>query len=236
MPLATLDLSLARWLLLVAWGGFVGLDGVSWLQVMVSRPIVAGTVGGIVFGDPQAGFLAGAVLEIISFRHPPFGGARYPESGPAGLVAGAAYAATDGGGYFPLLMVVLAGWVIGWVGSHTIHWLRLINVRLVGDPESLSRNVANLKRAQHLAMRLDALRAALITAAFLVPVAMAVRFAEGLDHGALGERLSVGLAAVGIACVAGSGARGLSVGRRSWPLLLGGAVLGLGIAAVIGSV
>ena len=64
MPLTGLDLTLERWLLLIVWGGFVGLDGVSWLQVMISRPIVAGKVGGVLLGDAEAGFLAGAVLEL----------------------------------------------------------------------------------------------------------------------------------------------------------------------------
>lgn len=230
---ATPDLTLARWLLLLLWGGFVGLDATSWLQVMISRPIVAATVGGVVLGDPHAGFLAGALLEVLSFRHPPYGAARYPEAGPAGLVAGAAYASAASGGFYPLLIVVVAGWVIGWAGSHSVHWLRRLNGRLVGDPEELAGQWQRVKRRHHLAMRLDAVRAATITAVFLVPVTMAARLAAGLEGSPEGRGWAIGLAVVGIACVAGSGARGLSGSRGSWPLLVAGALAGLAISAVV---
>ena len=43
--------------------------------MMISRPIVAGTIGGLLFGDAAAGFAAGAFLEVLSFRHPPYGAA-----------------------------------------------------------------------------------------------------------------------------------------------------------------
>ena len=227
MPVVALDLTVAKWLLVVAWGSFVGLDAVSWPQIMVSRPIVAGTVGGLIFGDATAGFAAGAFLEILSLRHPPFGAARYPEAGPAALVAGAGYAAAGGSGFLPLLATVLAGWTIGWVGSHSVHLQRTINGRLVGDPEEVSTWPRRITTRHHLAMRLDGIRAGLLTGAFLVPVAFVARLAAGFEAGPIGADWAAPLAAVGIAGAAGAGARGLSPGRTSWPLLLAGAGVGL---------
>jgi hypothetical protein len=229
MPLTGLDLTLERWLLLIVWGGFVGLDGVSWLQVMISRPIVAGTVGGVLLGDAEAGFLAGAVLELLSFRHPPLGAARYPETGPAALIAGAAYASAGGEGLFPLLTVVLAGWAIGWIGARTVHWLRTLNGRLVGDVEYLAVAPRRLRRRHILAMRLDAVRASLLTAALGVPAALLARLAAGVGPGSVAGGWSPAIALVGVAALAGAGARGLGGTGQSWPLL----AVGVAAAALI---
>jgi hypothetical protein len=232
MPLTGLDLSLERWLLLVVWGGFVGLDGVSWLQVMISRPIVAGTAGGILLGSPEAGFLAGAVLELLSVRHPPLGAARYPETGPAALIAGAAYAAAGGEGLFPLLIVVLAGWAIGWIGARTVHWLRALNGRLVGDVEHLALAPRRVRRRHILAMRLDAVRASVLTATLAVPVALLALLAGEVEAGPITGRWSATIALVGLAAVAGAGARGLGGSGRSWPLLAAGVAAGALILGV----
>jgi len=232
VPLAGLELGFGLWLLLVAWGAFVGLDAVSWPQIMVSRPIVAGTVGGLVFGHPESGFLAGAFLEFISFRHPPYGAARYPEVGPAALVAGAAYGSAGGVGVFPLLFVLLAGWVIGWIGEHSIHRLRVFNGWLVGDPAVAAASGRTLLRRHRWAMRLDGLRAAAITAAFLVPVALGARFAAAVEGGAIGARWTVPLAIIGMAGLAGAGARGLGTEARRWPLLAAGVLAGIAVGAL----
>lgn len=226
MPLTGLELGWGSWLLLVGLGGLLALDAASWPQAMVSRPLVSGTLGGLVFGDAQAGFFAGAVLEVMSFRHPPFGGARYPDTGPAGLAAGAGYAAAGGAALSALLAAVLAGWVLGWAGSRSVHLLRALNARLVGDPEALASRPERLEFRHRWAVRLDALRGALLTAALLVPVLLAVRLAAGFPPGtALGATASSALAVLGLAAVVGAGGRNLDTGRRGWPLLLGGGVL-----------
>lgn len=226
MPLTGLELGWGSWLLLVALGGLLALDAASWPQAMVSRPLVSGTLGGLVFGDPQAGFFAGAVLEVMSFRHPPFGGARYPDTGPAGLAAGAGYAVAGGGTLSGLLAAVLAGWVLGWAGSRSVHLLRSLNARLVGDPETLAHRPERLESRHRWAVRLDALRGALLTAALLVPVLLAVRLAAGLPPASgAGARVSFVLAVLGLAGVVGAGGRNLGTGRGGWPLLLGGGVL-----------
>ena len=229
--MAGLDLSLVHWVALVALGSLVGLDGISWPQAMISRPIVAGSLGGFLFGDVTAGFMAGALLEIVSSRHPPYGAARYPETGPAGLVCGAAYAASSSSELLPLLIVTLAGWAIGWIGSYSIHLQRSINTSLMENPGAFADSPRSLARRHRLAIRLDALRAAVITGALLVPVMLAARLAATFEPPADG-RLTGALAAAGIAGLAGVGARVLGGRKRGWSTFAIGAAIGVILGVV----
>ena len=68
-------------------GGIVGLDATSFPQAMLSRPLVAGALAGLVFHRPLEGMLIGAVIEIFDLSNLPIGAARYPDSGTA-TVAG----------------------------------------------------------------------------------------------------------------------------------------------------
>ena len=60
-------------------GAVVGLDYVSFPQAMLSRPIVAATLGGAVCGNAAAGLLVGLLLECFALETMPFGASRYPE-------------------------------------------------------------------------------------------------------------------------------------------------------------
>ena len=70
-------------------GGVLGLDVVCFPQMMVSRPLVAATLGGALAGDSTTGVLVGVTLELIALATLPFGASRYPEWGSAAVVAGA---------------------------------------------------------------------------------------------------------------------------------------------------
>lgn len=224
MPLAALELGPGAWVACVALGALLGSDATSFPQAMVSRPLVAGTLGGLLFGSAEGGFLVGLALELIILRHPPFGAARYPDPGPAGLVAGAAYAAAGAGGPAAFLAALLTGWAVSWVGSRTVHFLRLGNARLVGDPQELG-SPARLERRHRLAIWLDAGRSALLTAAFLLPAIFAARLAASVPAGPAGTDLAPLLAAAGIAAAAGAAGRSLGAERRLWPLMGAGAAL-----------
>ncbi|MCL4866613.1 MAG: PTS sugar transporter subunit IIC, partial [Gemmatimonadales bacterium] len=86
------DLAPAGLLALAAWGSLVGLDLASWPQLMLSRPIVAGGVAGLLLGDPVAGLTVGSLLELFALDVLPIGATRYPDFGVAAL-AGVALAA-----------------------------------------------------------------------------------------------------------------------------------------------
>ncbi len=221
------DLSFGSWLLVTALGTVLGLDAIGWPQAMVSRPIVAGTLGGVLFGAPGSGLLAGAWLELMAARHPPYGAARYPETGPAALIAGAAYALSDTGAMLPLVASVLVGWTIGWVGMHAIAALRAYNTRLIGDPRELAGSGQEVVRRHRLALRLDAMRAALLTGSLFVPAVLAVRWLESWPADTAGVTLSARLAALALAALGGVAARVLGGRRHAWPAFVAGGLAGL---------
>lgn len=228
-----LELTPGDWLIVVALGTLLGLDGTSWPQTMASRPIVAGTLGGLLFGDPTSGFIVGAWLEIVTSRHPPFGGARYPETGPAGLISGAAYALSDTGSVVALVAAALAGWAIGWIGTHSISMLRAHNARSLGDPASYQASLTELVRRHRRAIRLDAVRAAATTGAFFVPVVISVHWLDGVRPGELGAAWAPTLAALGLAGLAGVGARVLGGRREGWPAFVFGGMAGLALVWLV---
>ena len=49
-------------LALALFGGLVGLDSVSFVQAMISRPVIAGPIAGFILGVPEGGMMAGVVL------------------------------------------------------------------------------------------------------------------------------------------------------------------------------
>lgn len=225
-----IEVTLGEWLLVCALGALVGLDGVSWPQAMWSRPIVAGSLGGLLFGGAPQGFLVGAWLEIVTGRHPPFGAARYPETGPAALLAGAAYALSDTGSLAALVTAVLVGWAVGWVGMHSLVLLRERNATLVADPTSFQGRPAEVVRRHRSAMRLDAGRAGLLAGTLFVPSVLLVRMFESVPAGAVGVRWTPVLAVVALAGLAGSGARSLGATRRSVVFLAVGGAIGAALA------
>ena len=118
------DLPLAT---LAALGAVLGLDAVSFPQAMLSRPLVAATLGGAVVGDAYSGLLAGAALEFVALETLPVGASRYPEWGSASVVAGAligAYGETSPGSLSVALFAAIA---TGWIGGRTMVQMRSLN-------------------------------------------------------------------------------------------------------------
>lgn len=226
-----LSLTSGQWLLLCAAGAVAGADDTSWLQVMVSRPVVAATVAGAVVGDSAAGLLAGAVLELMVLPYPPMGATRTPDPGLAGVVGGTACAAA-GGGTGALAGAVLAGWASGWVGAWTVRTLRNLNGRLTGRPEELAGDPSALESRHRWGVWLDLLRGALVTAALVVPAAASASVVADVPPAAAGW---AGLAAAGVGAGAGATSRVLSTGRWGPAWLVGGLAAGVTMAALVGA-
>lgn len=207
----------------VLCGGLVGMDAVSWPQAMISRPLVAGTLGGALLGHPGPGLLVGAILEILSLRHPPFGAARYPDTGPAAIVAGAAYAASAGS-VTALAASVGAGWVLGWVGARTVYLLRGVNGWLLRAEARLDTAPLRLERRQRLSVGMDFGRGALLTAGLLVPTVLGVRVVPPGSGGWRDLTAGVALSLV-LGGAAGASAGGLFGRRRGWLLLAVGGIV-----------
>jgi len=131
---------------LLLWGTLVGVDLVSLPQMMIARPLVAGTVAGAILGDIPTGLKLGVVFELLQYDILPVGAVRYPEYGPATVAAVATAHASAG--VLGLGLGALVGLVTGLFGGVTINVLRRVNSRVVhaaaaqlesGDPSALVR-------------------------------------------------------------------------------------------------
>ncbi len=77
------------------WGGLVALERRAFLQAMLSRPLVAATVEGLLLGDVASGLYVGMVFELFFLGGASLGGA-HPDHDTLPAVAGAAMAAGMG--------------------------------------------------------------------------------------------------------------------------------------------
>ena len=107
------------------WGTLVGLDLISVGQFMLARPLVAGTVAGVIVGDPVAGGMVGAVLELFALDVLPVGAVRYPDYG-IGAVAGTVVAA-DAPRLLGMGLAVAVGLAIAYLGELGIARVRTMN-------------------------------------------------------------------------------------------------------------
>jgi len=224
--------SLGILLALLAWGTLVGVDLVSLPQMMIARPLVAGTVAGAILGDLDAGLKLGVVFELLQYDILPVGAVRYPEYGPATV---AAVATAHAAGTLGLGLGAVVGLVTGLVGGISIHLLRRVNSRVVndaaaalesGDPRALVRlHVGGLLR--------DGLRAALVTAAGLGLAWMGPPLLAGVPSPREVSIFTL-LAAAAVAAALAAGAAGtLRLVGRGVNLAWFAAGLGGGVVAVI---
>jgi mannose/fructose/N-acetylgalactosamine-specific phosphotransferase system component IIC len=153
-------------------GGLLALDATSVGQFMVSRPLVAGALTGLLLGQPAAGLAVGAILELYLLVSFPTGGSRFPEGSTATVVAVASAGAGSGG---TLALAVAVGLVWGQLAGVSITWLRHLNARIVPDP-ARGRASAGRVTASHLgAVALDYARGVLVTLAGVVVAQPLVR-------------------------------------------------------------
>lgn len=150
------------WLSVALFGGVVGLDTTSFPQVMVSRPVIAGTLTGALFGRPIEGLLIGFIMEAFDLVTLPIGAALYPEAGTATVSAAAAYMAVVPAGVDPatLVLAVAFGLLWEWLAGETVVLLRRSNGRLLARRGGLTANA--LERGHLTAMAIDYLRAATV--------------------------------------------------------------------------
>jgi PTS system mannose-specific IIC component len=196
--------TLETFIALLGWGTLVGVDLVSVPQMMIARPLVAGTVAGAILGDLDAGLKIGVVFELLQYDILPVGAVRYPEYGPATVGAVATAHAAAGALGFGLGTVV--GLVTGLVGGISMHLMRRINSRIVneasatlesGDPRALMRlHVGGVLR--------DGVRAALVTA---LGLALAWTVPPHIN-GVLSPRAATLLAVAAVASALAAGAAG----------------------------
>jgi len=86
------------------FGAVIGLDRTAVGQCMVSQPIVAGPLTGWMLGDPAAGIIIGAVLELIWVLDMPVG-TFVPADATISAVSATAIAVMGGAGGAPLPLI-----------------------------------------------------------------------------------------------------------------------------------
>ncbi|MBW8772540.1 MAG: PTS sugar transporter subunit IIC [Gemmatimonadetes bacterium] len=206
---------------LLAVGTAAGFDLVSGPQVLLARPIVVGTLAGLILGDLPAGILVGGAMELFALEVLPVGAIRYPDHGPGtvGAVWLCHQTGAVGAGYAVLLALLcseLGGWSLQWLRRANGRALARVSERLDrGDPSAASRlQVGGATR--------DLGRSFLLTSVGLGAAGLAWR--SGVVEPALAGMLwGVMLAAGAAGAIAGA----IRMSGRSWR----GALLVLALAA-----
>ena len=153
-----------NWPIVALVGGVVGLDATSFPQVMISRPLVAGTLTGWILGDAALGAALGALHEIFSLAVLPVGASRYPEAGTASVAATTALVLSTAAGTWSALLVALV-FALLWerVGGASVEFYRRNIEKLLLTPDGNPLSAVHLERRHSLTIALDFARAALIT-------------------------------------------------------------------------
>lgn len=152
------------WVWIALVGGVVGLDSTSFPQIMISRPIVAGALTGLVLGRPVEGALVGLLMEVFHLSILPIGAARTPEAGTAAVAAAAAYllapAATPAAGALLLALVFGLAWER--IAGYSVVLERRTTERIIHAGAISDEAVAAIERRHVTAMALDLLRGAIV--------------------------------------------------------------------------
>jgi mannose/fructose/N-acetylgalactosamine-specific phosphotransferase system component IIC len=204
-------------------GGLVALEGTSLGQFMASRPIVAATAAGWVLGDPGSGLLLGGLLELLHLSVMPVGGARFPEVGPAAVVAAATSVAAGGAGGIALGCLMALAW--GQLGGASIVVLRRVNGHMAPDPLSHAASPGGTELRHLTATALDLVRGTVLTA---MGIFVGVRWvAPASAFWPLGQGATVGLVLVAAALPAGALLKTFGGVRRRGALFALGVLAGL---------
>jgi mannose/fructose/N-acetylgalactosamine-specific phosphotransferase system component IIC len=203
------ELTLAQLLLLVGWGTVVGLDLVSVPQALLSRPLVAGCVAGWIAGDVEAGLRAGALFELFALDVLPIGAVRYPDYGPATVVAAALGAGVPW--ELGLGLGATLGLVLAVLGGGTLQLVRRMNANAIQHRAAAlaAGEGSAIRRLQYGGLIRDALRGASLTIAGLA-AAWALASGARLDRAT-----ALGLTLVSVGCALAAAINGAlrSAGR-----------------------
>ena len=209
-------------------GGLLGLDVVSFPQAMISRPLVAATLAGVLVGHSASGLLVGAVLELIALETLPFGASLYPEWGSASVVGGAIFASHPSHPAGAMTCAMVAALATTWIGGWTMVKLRQANAGWARDRrdalEAGSRGAVT--SLQLMGMTADLARGAVLTGLAYTLLAPLADWC--IAHWDIDARLSRSMAVTIAASVAGGAAWKLfhsTLGAR-W-FFVGGLVVGL---------
>ena len=211
-----------NWIAVTVLGGVVGIDATSLAQIMISRPFVASTLTGLLFGRPQEGMMLGAILELFALVILPVGAARYPESGTAAVSATAGYMSAAAV-MSPAVMLLAVLFSLIWesVAGYTVILGRRFNERFVVlAPLGSGGFDRELERRHLTAIAADFVRAAGMTLIGALLAAFTLRtFAQLWSMDA---SVAPAILSIGVSCMVGA-AMPLFGGMRArkYALLIG---------------
>jgi PTS system mannose-specific IID component len=115
-------------ILLGLWTGICAVDGV-YHQTMLGRPVIGGTIAGLILGDVQTGLLVGGGIEMAYLVLTNVGGAAPPDATTAGIVGvavahytGTTDIATLIAATLPASIMGQQAWILSWiVNTWAIH-------------------------------------------------------------------------------------------------------------------
>ncbi|HSH44234.1 MAG TPA: PTS sugar transporter subunit IIC [Longimicrobiales bacterium] len=218
------------WIATALMGGLVSLDATAFPQVMISRPLVAGALTGVLFGRPLEGLAIGFLVELFSLIILPVGAATYPDSGTATVAATSAYLAATppglSGGSLLLVLVFALFWER--LGGATVVLQRRSNGRLLAEQGSL--NARQLERRHLTAMLLDVARGAVMAMTGGVLGYWLLRILAPLWT--LPEQVTLAVLGIVAAGMLGTGVPLFGVGRQSRFALAAGIVVGVLLVVV----
>ena len=135
-------------------GGLLALDRGPFLQTMISRPLPAAALAGMLLGDPSGGLLCGLYLETIWLARLPVGGSVPPDETVAALAAAAGAAALPAhwGDPARAALGVTLGMPFGLFGRYADLWVRRANGEMLKAvrKELAQGRLASLARAQRM--------------------------------------------------------------------------------------
>lgn len=219
------------WLITALLGGIVSLDATAFPQVMISRPLVAGVITGMIFGRPAEGLAIGFVVELFSLIILPVGASTYPDSGTATVAATSAYLAATppglSGGSLLLVLVFALLWER--LGGATVVVQRRSNGRILAEQGSL--DARQLERRHLVAMLLDVVRGSLMALTGAVLGFWLLSLLAPLWN--LPERVTLAILGIAAAGMLGTGVPLFGVGRDSRIAVGVGLVVGILLVVVV---
>lgn len=190
-----------------------GLDRTAFLQVMISRPIVAAPLVAWLLGEPLVGLQIGTMVELLWLARLPVGAAIPPDDTQV-AIASSVLAINlgrllDVQGPEIVLLCLLVALPLGKVGQLFDHFVRQFNVRLLSRAEAhLVSGRLLLAEIQHLRGILNFSLAALATyslivaGGFLLVPMLWPWVQQGLVHSS--RWLQLALPLIGVAVVLGT--------------------------------
>ncbi|MFO7766452.1 MAG: PTS sugar transporter subunit IIC [Pelovirga sp.] len=156
-----------------------GLDRIAILQILISRPIVAAPVAGILLGEPQIGLQIGVMVELLWLARLPVGAAVPPDDTQVAIAATVLSVALgrqlEAVSIELVLLCLLVALPVGKIGQYFDHRARNYNGHLPIETErALAEGLWRRTQWLHLRGMLSFGAASLLTYLIIVAVGLLI--------------------------------------------------------------